>query len=234
MRSSEMAHLSKSQTSTDRLLLCAIEYARAGWSVLPVRKRGKEPLTHHGFKDATTDAETIRQWAEKWPGANIGLAVPPGFLVLDIDSADALNRLRAEDLHLPATSRATTGRGQHFWYATGDVEVRNRVSIFPGVDVRAPGGYVVAPPSQHPSGRIYRWEVGQERSAIAACPVWRPSVATWCWARGQMSCSLCGRSTPSPSTRPGSHPGWQSPHRRSDAARPSCSRCWGSSSQSRC
>ncbi len=150
----------------------ALTYAAHGWRVIPLRPRGKEPLTPRGVKDATTSADTIHRWWRRWPDANIGLAISKGLLVLDIDSPEALHHLRAEDLDLPATARATTGRGLHIWFATGDVAVRNRVSIFPKVDVRAPGGYVVAPPSRHPSGRLYRWEVELRRSAIADCPEW--------------------------------------------------------------
>jgi len=150
----------------------ALTYAAHGWSVIPLRRRGKAPLTPRGVKDANTDANTIRRWWRRWPGANIGLAVPEGFLVVDVDSPEALHRLRAENVELPTTTRAKTGRGLHLWYASGDVAVRNRVALFPGVDVRAPGGYVVAPPSLHRSGRIYRWEVELDRSAIAECPEW--------------------------------------------------------------
>jgi len=117
-----MDQLPKRQTFVDRLLLFALEYERAGRSVLPVRQRGKEPLSPHGVEDATTYADTIRQLGERWPGGS-GPAVPPGFMVIELDSADALNRLRAEDLDLPATSRAMTGHGQHHWYATGEVTV---------------------------------------------------------------------------------------------------------------
>lgn len=99
-------------------------------------------------------------------GPTSALRCHPGFQILDIDFADALTRLRAEELYLTATSRATTGRAKHR-YAAGDVEVRNRVALFPRVDVRAPGGYVVALPSQHPSGRTYRWEVSGRRSQTA-------------------------------------------------------------------
>ncbi|NJL26397.1 MAG: DNA primase [Thermoanaerobaculia bacterium] len=154
------------------LLSHALAYARELWLVLALRPRGKEPLTPHGVKDATSGAAVIQSWWARWPDANIGLAIPPGLVVLDIDSADALQHLHAEGLDLPATVRATTGRGIHLWYATGAFQARNRVAIFRGVDVRAPGGYIVAPPSIHPSGAVYRWEVELRRSYIAPCPGW--------------------------------------------------------------
>lgn len=154
------------------MLEAAIRYAKAGWAVLPLQPRGKAPLTPHGVKDATTDIETIRGWWRRWPHANLGLAVPSGYLVVDLDSPDVYARLRAEDLELPATVTATTGRGVHKWYSTGQLQVRNRVALLPGIDIRAPGGYIVAPPSVHPSGAIYSWQVELRRSFIAPCPEW--------------------------------------------------------------
>lgn len=151
----------------------ALGYAEMGFPVFPVHARGKAPLTQHGFKDASTDATTIRGWwGKRWPTANIGLAVPESYLVVDVDSEDALNRLRAEDLALPATTTARTGRGQHFWYATNGVRVKNGVGVLPGVDVRSTGGYVVVPPSIHKTGAVYAWVVPLARDRIAPAPDW--------------------------------------------------------------
>jgi len=149
----------------------ALAYAQAGWAVLPVQPRGKAPLTRNGVKDATTDRQTVLASWNRWPDANIGLAVPARFLVLDLDSEDALNRLKAEGRALVATVRARTARGCHFWYRTPE-PIRNRIGLLPGIDVRTAGGYVVVPPSVHPSGAVYRWEVKLERSAVADAPSW--------------------------------------------------------------
>lgn len=154
------------------LLQSALDYGRRGFPVFPVRARGKEPLTRHGFHDATTDPMKIRQLWRRWPDANVGLPIPDGFVVLDVDSMDALHRLHAEGLEIPATVRAATGRGWHFWFSTGHVKVTNDRGLFPGVDLRGPGGYVIVPPSIHVTGVVYTWEVELRRSFIAECPPW--------------------------------------------------------------
>ena len=41
-------------------------------------------------------------------------------------------------------------------------------SLPPGVDVRGHGGYIVLPPSVHPSGNLYRWEIGYGPHEIEA------------------------------------------------------------------
>ena len=60
-------------TPQNPLLSAALDYAANGISIFPVKERGKSPLTNNGFKDASTDPDTIVRWWEKWPNANIGL-----------------------------------------------------------------------------------------------------------------------------------------------------------------
>lgn len=149
----------------------ALCYVAQGLPVIPVQPRGKRPVTRHGVKDATLDTAQIDAWWRRWPNANVGLAIPPGFVVVDVDSPQALGSLR--ERRLPEGARATTGRGIHLWFGVdADVEVRNRVGVLPGIDVRAPGGYVVAPPSVHPSGAIYRWEMALDPKWPTPCPPW--------------------------------------------------------------
>jgi hypothetical protein len=161
-----------SLATPEPLVRSALSYARDGWPVLPLRTRGKQPLTRHGVKDASTDTALISGWWKQWPTANIGLAVPQGYLVVDLDSPKALAQLKASDRCLPSTARATTGRGEHLWYSTPGKSMGNRVGLFPGVDIRALGGYVVAPPSIHPSGALYRWQVELSPASVAECPEW--------------------------------------------------------------
>jgi len=70
------------------LLDAALTYARDfGWPVFPFLPGRKKPIKgSHGYKDATTDPETIRRWWVRWPKANIGLACgPAGLICIDLD-----------------------------------------------------------------------------------------------------------------------------------------------------
>jgi len=150
----------------------ALAYARAQWQVFPLRPRGKVPLTKRGFKDATTDLDGIEAWWKRTPAANIGLAVPAGFVVVDIDSREARDELKAAGFVLPQTPWARTKNGWHLWYSTNEAELQNRVGLRHRVDLRAKGGYVVVPPSIHPSGHVYRWGAMFDRKSIVPAPDW--------------------------------------------------------------
>jgi hypothetical protein len=68
----------------------------------------------------------------------------------------------------------TGGGGRHLYFAHPGGLVRNKVGLAPGIDIRADGGYVVAPPSLHASGLRYVWVEGRApgRIEIAALPDW--------------------------------------------------------------
>jgi P4 family phage/plasmid primase-like protien len=141
----------------------ALTYARNGFAIFPCRPRGKEPLTPHGFKDATTDGAQIRRWWTKWPDANIGLATgrEHGIVVLDVDGEEAERLLaKLEDRHgkLPPTSRAKTGKGRHLYFVLPEDCGKVPSSNDGGLHIRADGGYAIAPPSVHPSGMRYEWD----------------------------------------------------------------------------
>src|SRR4051794_7948926 len=158
-------------------------YAAHGWPVLPLRPGGKEPLgaqAPHGVKDATCDAAVVRSRWEQCPTANIGLACGAACWVLDVDGEDGkatLAGLSARHGTLPPTVASLTGSGGwHLFFAlpSGGV-VRNSVRrLGPGLDTRSLGGYVVLPPSIHPSGRPYAFVPGAEPWSVglASAPAW--------------------------------------------------------------
>ncbi|TIT00216.1 bifunctional DNA primase/polymerase [Mesorhizobium sp.] len=160
----------------------ALAYATRGTPVFPCQPRGKEPATGRGLHDATTDRAVIESWWGSVPELNIGIptGTPSGFWVLDIDNEDgeaSLRGLEAAHAPLPPTVEAITGRGRHLYFRLGEHTLRNSAGrIGTGIDVRADGGYVLAPPSTHPSGRAYAWSV-DSADAFADAPEWLYEVA---------------------------------------------------------
>jgi hypothetical protein len=136
-------------------------YAAENIAVFPLRPRTKLPATGHGFHDATTDPDRIRAWWRDMPNANIGARPPACTVVLDIDPRSGgdveLRRLIDQRGPLPATWVARTGGGGwHYWMQYDDGDIRKQLA--PGVDLKIGAtGYVVMPPSIHPSGERYEW-----------------------------------------------------------------------------
>lgn len=179
------------------LLQWALEYAGRGWHVFPChsvdgegrctcgnlrcRAPGKHPRTEHGLKDASTDLQVIRAWWATWPQANVGICTGPasGLLILDVDPGhggnESLGKLEAEHGELPKTVEAVTGGGgwhEYFRYPAG-VSVKNSAGrLGPGLDIRAEGGFVIAPPSVHISGNRYAWTKPLGRFPVAEAPEW--------------------------------------------------------------
>ncbi len=74
-----------------------------------------------------------------------------------------------------AAVEAKTGGGRHLFFLHPGGTVKNSAGrLGPGLDVRGDGGYIVAPPSIHPSGRPYIWLPGRapNETPLAAAPAW--------------------------------------------------------------
>jgi hypothetical protein len=152
---------------SDEFLTWAVLYAQHGLPVFPIPERTKLPYKgSHGFLDAVRDVGMITRWWSRPDRANdnIGIAIPPGLIVVDTDPRHGghvtLDRLEDEHGEMPETLTALSGRGDggtHRWYHSGLVGVS---TLGPGVDLKCGGsGYVVAPPSVHPdSGQPYGWD----------------------------------------------------------------------------
>ncbi len=161
--------LSEKAYECKTLLEYALEYARHGWSVFPCNI-DKSPKTRNGLHDASKDPEQIKAWWTRWPDASIGAPTGPvnGWWVLDVDrpkkpgDPDGLvsfAELEAKYGQLPATMKQRTGGGGfHYFFKWNGQKIRNSTGkVSPGIDVRGDGGYVILPPSGHPSGGRYEW-----------------------------------------------------------------------------
>jgi len=151
----------------------ALRLVGLGYRVFPLVPNDKKPITENGFKDASVDRVQVAKWWRDNPNANVGIRTGGGLVVVDVDrlpkdgvkkvlpnpwlepTAEALESLAADTV-----VESPTG-GFHLYFAADRAleelgEIRNSTSeIAEGVDVRAEGGYIVAPGSVI-NGRPYR------------------------------------------------------------------------------
>jgi hypothetical protein len=133
------------------------------WAVFPLRPDGKEPVTERGFHDASQDSATAVEIWSRRPTWNVGVATGAvsGLVVIDVDPGgdETIQALKRSLGPLPPTLVALTPRGAHAYFRHPGVEVRCSAGrLGHGVDVRADGGYVVAPPSRIHAA-VYRWRL---------------------------------------------------------------------------
>mgnify|MGYP001609433811 CR=1 FL=1 len=161
---------------TDSLLTTAVAYAERGWSVIPI---GPNKLPHIRWKirqvrRATVD-ELLAYWT-RWPSANVGVvtgSISGGLVVVDADDDDAVSAV-LDLLGDVVPGIVETACGGHYWFTDRTAQIhRNGVRLAGRkLDVRGEGGYVVAPPSVHSSGHVYRWvnDGGTPPSALPPLP----------------------------------------------------------------
>jgi hypothetical protein len=164
------------------MLRTALQLAARGLPVFPCTPGGKTPACTHGCLDGTTDVVQIQSWWRSTPQFNIGVACGhvPGaaaaIFALDLDGGEAetaLKRLEDANGALPPTVETITGRGRQLWFKLlGNVTVQNSEGkLALNIDVRGHHGYVIAPPSLHPTGKRYAWSVDSAK-AFAEAPQW--------------------------------------------------------------
>lgn len=157
----------------------ALNYVSYGFSVCPIRPKSKIPATKHGLKDASSVSSDIEKWWGQHPDCNIAICTGQAsgnIVVVDIDvdkeaGKDGrvyLNKWEEQHKPLAETVSAITGRGGiHLYYRVSNEQLRNTSNEKFAIDIRADGGYVMAPPSVHPNGNSYRWIHSPESYQIA-------------------------------------------------------------------
>lgn len=154
----------------------ALSYRERGWGPLPLKPQDKVPQwPWRMFQTQLPSPWVIQRWWALEPESNVGLVTGAvsGLVVVDVDLAkvpDAGGQL-AELFggELPPSPLVRTGSGGlHLYFAHPGEKVGNRAGLLPGVDVRGDGGYVVAPPSIHPDGGAYKWEIEAPLAPVPA------------------------------------------------------------------
>lgn len=178
-------------------LEAALNYAKRGWAVLPLHfptDRGcscgradcTSPAKHpfhkfaqNGANSATLNQQSISDWYGSVPTLNVGVAcgVNSDLVVLDVDpkhggkeSLKALREKYGSDFTKTLTVITGSGGGHFYFRANGKTIKNSAGRLGAGLDVRGEGGYVVAPPSVHLSGGIYRFH--DENAPLLEAPDW--------------------------------------------------------------
>lgn len=155
----------------------ALKLAQRGLPVFPLIPGDKIPLHgSNGYLDATTDPDKIAAlWSGNNRNCNIGSATGHSFFTLDVDdmaAETALQKLEAQHGAIPPTVEVITSRGRHLHFKMPATPVRcSAGKIAPHLDIRGLGGFVVLPPSLHPSGKRYCWSIDCHHE-FAPAPDW--------------------------------------------------------------
>jgi len=180
----------------------ALNYATEfGWAVFPChgiatdgfctcghldcKSEGKHPQTSRGSLDATTDKNLIETWFDGANESNIGIATGQisQLVVVDVDQGKGANVndliIGSLDQTIFNTPKVKTGAGLHFYYRLpAGITVKNSASrLGKFIDVRGDGGYVIAPPSKHISGKNYELLNPDNEDILDFPQVWLDKLA---------------------------------------------------------
>lgn len=150
-------------TMMKEILELTNEYLESGWSILPVKPEEKRPYMTNWLQYNKTRAtkEVATNWFTNLSGAGVGVVTGriSNMVVLDVES---YCKIPLDELlkKYPTQMISRTGSGGYhlfYQYPTHVPHIGNRVGLFEGIDLRADGGFIVLPPTIHPSGGKYEW-----------------------------------------------------------------------------
>ncbi len=139
----------------------ALDYVDAGLAVIPLRRQTKKPLVAWSeYQVIPPCRDQVRAWTRAYQGCNWAVLLGPpsaGLIALDFDDAQSYARWAAAWRDVAqAAPTVSTARGAHV-YLVGPAGQRTvRMENYAG-EVKGAGGYVLLPPSVHPSGAVYQW-----------------------------------------------------------------------------
>lgn len=167
--------------SANNILEAAKDYLRRGFSIIPLYSivNGKCTCGNPSCSKPGKHS-TLRSWGayqrkhptekeiEGWFGnghtRNIGIITGEisGIAVLDFDTPEAVEFKKKHDFPAGPVQKTGRDKGIHVVYRHRDgLRGFQKRDDLPGIDLRAEGGYIVASPSLHVSGRRYEWIEGK-------------------------------------------------------------------------
>lgn len=140
----------------------AQEYLARGWSPIPMKPGVKEPAVkfkHLAEQDFALPGIPRAEYLLHTSGAGVGILLRPSrLLCIDCDSTEAVaEAIRNTDE--PCNNVVLSSKGAHMYYRRPD-DCPPLRTVHRGasgkIDIMA-DGYMMAPPSLHPSGHRYQW-----------------------------------------------------------------------------
>ena len=136
--------------------------ASDGFHLLPLQPKGKEPEfslllgnSTKPYQEHRAGPEVVKSWLDSKKDINIGCfagtEIDKDYRLIIVD----LDQEQPKDLGFPLTPIVKTNRGHHLYFKCH----KNKIPAAhkgPRGEIKT-NGYVVAPPSLHPSGSYYQW-----------------------------------------------------------------------------
>jgi Bifunctional DNA primase/polymerase, N-terminal len=159
--------------------------------LMPIPLRGKRPAIDwkklQGVRLVDRDWDEADRYLHSWWGRehpyNLGVLTggevfldetrTSRLVVVDVDDPEA-RELLERTCGWPLTPTVRTSKGWHLWFTHDRPTNRAKVGGV-SLDVRGAGGYVVAPPSVHPSGHVYSWNIGISWHEDDRTGMWPPA-----------------------------------------------------------
>jgi hypothetical protein len=161
-------------SNDDLMLKSALWYReKMDFSVIPINHK-KIPMlkTWEQYQKEKPTKELITEWwTGEYAGANIGIVTGAisCLTVVDVDKKDgtlagfeAIEAITPDNLITPTATSPSGGEHRYFIYHEG---TRNRTQFIKDCDLRAEGGYIVAPPSHNGRGS-YTWKADLKISQV--------------------------------------------------------------------
>jgi len=156
----------------------ALWYAeKMHFSVIPIIPGDKKPMIKwEPYQKQRAGADQIRQWWGKEPKANIGIVTGriSNLAVVDLDryapdySEETALQYFPDSIVTPCVE--TPRGGHHLYFTCPEQDITINARALPGIDLRANGGYIVAPPSTNGNGAGYRWILGLPSTPLMHLP----------------------------------------------------------------
>lgn len=164
-----------------------------GCRVVRLARREKRPLGAGWQQRSTDDPETVAAWLRS--GSNVGLLLGPASGVIDVESDSPEGEALAQGLGLDRLDGAgftptwRSARGVHRLYRWEPWMPAAATIDLGGLEVRIGGraAQSVLPPSVHPTGAAYRWEIHPWLDAGEPCVAEVPAALR---EQLELSCGL--------------------------------------------